>query len=197
MWWQYLLVFFGAVLFDIVPFPFAPAFTIMMFFQILFDLNVWAVIVIGVLGSVLGRYILLLYAPLMANKYLKASKNEDIKFLGDKMNENKWKGVLVVFAYSLLPLPTTPLFLGAGISKIKPIYIIAPFLAGKFTSDSIALNLGKFAAENQQGIIDNIFSWQSIASFILGFAMLFCLFFINWRTLIHTKKLAFDFKILN
>ena len=169
----------------------------MVFFQILFDLNVWAVIIIGVLGSVLGRYILLLYAPLMANKYLKASKNEDIKFLGDKMNENKWKGVLVVLAYSLLPLPTTPLFLGAGISKIKPIYIIIPFLIGKFTSDSIALHLGKFASENQQDIIDNLFSWQSIASFTLGFVMLFCLFFVDWRTLIHTKKLKFDFKILN
>ncbi|EIA10489.1 hypothetical protein [Flavobacterium frigoris] len=197
MWWQYLLVFFGALLFDIVPFPFAPAFTVMVFLQILFDLNVWAVIIIGVLGSVLGRFILLLYAPLMANKYLKASKNEDIKFLGDKMNQNKWKGVLVVLAYSLLPLPTTPLFLGGGISKIKPIYIIAPFLVGKFTSDSIVLHLGKFASENQQNIIDDIFSWQSIASFILGFVMLFCLFFINWRTLIHTKKLGFDFKILN
>lgn len=197
MWWHYLLVFLGAVLFDIVPFPFAPAFTIMVFLQILFDLNVWAVIVIGVLGSVLGRYILLLYAPLLANKYLKSSKNDDIKFLGDKMNENKWKGVLVVLAYSLLPLPTTPLFLGAGISKIKPIYIIIPFLIGKFTSDSIALHLGKFAAENQQDIIDNIFSWESIASFTLGFVMLFCLFFVDWRTLIQTRKLAFDFKILN
>lgn len=197
MWWHYLLVFLGTILFDIVPFPFPPAFTIMVFLQILFDLNVWAVIVIGVLGSVLGRFILLLYAPLLANKYLKESKNNDIKFLGDKMNENKWKGVLVVLAYSLLPLPTTPLFLGAGISKIKPIYIIIPFLVGKFTSDSIALHLGKFAAENQQSIIDNIFSWQSIASFTLGFVMLFCLFFINWRTLIHTKKLKFDFKILN
>lgn len=197
MWWHYLLVFLGAVLFDIVPFPFAPAFTIMVFLQILFDLNVWAVIVIGVLGSVLGRYILLLYAPLLANKYLKSSKNDDIKFLGDKMNENKWKGVLVVLAYSLLPLPTTPLFLGAGISKIKPIYIIIPFLIGKFTSDSIALHLGKFAAENQQDIIDNIFSWESIASFILGFVMLFCLFFVDWRTLIQTRKLAFNFKILN
>ncbi|WP_339921160.1 hypothetical protein [uncultured Flavobacterium sp.] len=197
MWWQYLLVFLGALLFDIVPFPFAPAFTIMVFFQILFDLNVWAVIVIGVMGSVLGRSILLLYTPLMADKYLKESKNEDIKFLGDKMNENKWKGILVVLAYSLLPLPTTPLFLGGGISKIKPLYIIAPFLVGKFTSDSIALHLGKFASENQQSIIDNIFSWQSISSFILGFVMLFCLFFINWRTLIHAKKLAFDFKIFN
>jgi membrane protein DedA with SNARE-associated domain len=197
MWWQYLLVFFGALLFDIVPFPFAPAFTIMVFLQILFDLNVWAVIIIGVAGSVLGRSILLLYAPLLANKYLKPSKNEDIKFLGDKMNQNKWKGILVVLAYSLLPLPTTPLFLGGGISKIKPIYIIAPFLAGKFISDSVALHLGKFASENQQSIIDNIFSWQSITSFVLGFVMLFCLFFINWRTLIHTKKLAFEFKILN
>ncbi|SHG38908.1 membrane protein DedA, SNARE-associated domain [Flavobacterium segetis] len=197
MWWHYLLVFLGALLFDIVPFPFAPAFTIMVFFQILFDLNVWSVIIIGVAGSVLGRYILLLYAPLMAVKYLKQSRNEDIKFLGDKMNENKWKGILVVLAYSLLPLPTTPLFLGAGISKIKPLYIIAPFLIGKFTSDSIALHLGKFASDNQQNIIDNIFSWQSIASFILGFVMLFCLFFINWRALIQTKKLAFDFKILN
>ena len=197
MWWHYLLVFLGAVLFDIVPFPFAPAFTVMVFFQIIFDLNVWAVVVIGVLGSVLGRFILLLYAPLLANKYLKSSKNEDIKFLGDKMNENKWKGVLVVLAYSLLPLPTTPLFLGAGISKIKPIYIIIPFLIGKFTSDSIALHLGKFAIENQQNIIDNIFSWESIASFTLGFVMLFCLFFVDWRTLIQTKKIAFDFKIFN
>jgi hypothetical protein len=58
--------------------------------------------------------------PFLATKYLKSSKNEDIKFLGDKMNQNKWKGILVVLAYSLLPLPTTPLFLGGGISKIKP-----------------------------------------------------------------------------
>jgi membrane protein YqaA with SNARE-associated domain len=197
MWWQYLLVFLGALLFDIVPFPFAPAFTIMVFLQILFDLNVWTVTIIGVAGSVLGRYILLLYTSLMANKFLKTSKNEDIKFLGDKMNENKWKGISVVLAYSLLPLPTTPLFLGAGISQIKPIYIIPPFLIGKFTSDAVALHVGKFAFENHQSIIDNIFSWQSIGSFILGFVMLFCLFFINWRTLIQTKKLAFDFKIFN
>ena len=197
MWWHYLLVFLGTILFDIVPFPFPPAFTIMVFLQILFDLNVWAVIVIGVVGSVLGRFILLLYAPLLANKYLKESKNNDIKFLGDKMNENKWKGVLVVLAYSLLPLPTTPLFLGAGISKIKSIYIIIPFLVGKFISDAIALHLGKFAVTNKQNIIDNILSWQSITTFVLGFVMLFCLFFINWRALIQTKKLEFDFKILN
>lgn len=195
MWWHYLLVFLGALLFDIVPFPFLPAFTIMMFLQIIYDLDVWTVIVIGVAGSVLGRYILLLYAPLISNKYLNPAKNQDIQFLGEKMNENKWKGQLFILAYSLLPLPTTPLFLGAGISKLKPIYIIPAFIIGKFTSDTAALFLGKYASENIQTIIDNTFSWQSIASLILSVVLLFCLFFIDWRTLIQKKKLVFNFKI--
>lgn len=195
MWWQYVLVFLGALLFDIVPFPFPPAFTIMMFFQIIFGLNVWAVIVIGVAGSVLGRYILLLYAPTLANKYLKDSKNNDIQFLGSKMKENKWKGQAIVLAYSLLPLPTTPLFLGAGISKISPKYIIPAFIIGKFTSDTLALLLGKYASENIEGIFENLLSWESIASLVLSLILLFCLFFIDWRHLIKTKKLVINYKI--
>lgn len=196
MWWAYLLVFLGALLFDLAPFPFPPAFTIMSFLQIIFHLNVWLVIIIGVLGSVLGRYILLLYAPMLSKKYLKDSKNKDIEFLGEKMNENKWKGQMVVLAYSLLPLPTTPLFLGAGISKIKARYIIPWFLIGKFTSDSIMLHLGKYAVENTQSIIDNLLSWKSLVSLIVGLFLLFCLFFINWRTLIQKRKLELNFKIL-
>ncbi len=196
MWWQYLLVFLGALLFDIVPFPFAPAFTIMIFLQVFFNLNIWWVLIIGVAGSVLGRYILLLYAPLIAEKYLKTTKNKDFQYLGEKMNESKWKGVLVVLAYSLLPLPTTPLFLGAGISKIKAIYIIPAFLVGKFTSDAIALHVGKYATENSQNILQDALSWKSISGLIIGFLMLFCLFFINWRTLIQCRKLVFSFSVL-
>ena len=195
MWWHYILVFLGALLVDIVPFPFPPAFTVMVLLQILFDLDVWMVIVVGVAGSVLGRYILLLYAPMISNRFLKAAKNEDIQFLGEKMSENKWLGQLVVLAYSLLPLPTTPLFLGAGISKIKPIYIIPAFLIGKFTSDSIALHVGKYASENFQKIVDQTFSWQSFLSLFLSLTLLFFLFFVDWRTLIQKKRFLLNFKI--
>ncbi len=164
-------------------------------YQIIFDLNVWTVIILGLSGSVLGRYILLLYAPLLATKYLKESKNNDIQFLGAKMKENKWKGQAIILAYSLLPLPTTPLFLWAGISKLRPIYIIPAFIIGKFTSDTLALHLGKYASENIESLIENIFSWQSIASLILSLLLLFCLFFIDWRNLIKTKKLVINYKI--
>ena len=111
------------------------------------------------------------------------------------MNQNKWTGQLLILAYSLLPLPTTPLFLGAGISKIKPILIIPAFIVGKFTSDTAALHLGKYASENIQGIIDNTFSWQSITSLLLSFLFLCLLLFVDWRTLVQKKKFLFNFKI--
>jgi membrane protein DedA with SNARE-associated domain len=197
MWWQYLLVFVGALLFDIVPFPFLPAFTIMIFLQITFHLNVWLVIITGVVGSVLGRYMLILYVPLITNKYIKKSKNEDVQFLGTKMKENKWKGQIIVLAYSLLPLPTTPLFLAAGMSKLNAIYIIPAFLIGKFTSDSLAVHAGKYASENVHKIMQNALSFKSIASFLFCLILIFCILFIDWRSLIQKKKLVLKFKILN
>ena len=196
MWWQYFLVFAGALLFDIVPFPFPPAFTIMLFLQITFHLNIWLVIVIGVAGSVLGRYILTLYIPLLAGKYFKPSKNEDVQYLGKIMKENKWKGQLAVLAYSLLPLPTTPLFLAGGIAKVKPVFLIPAFIIGKFTSDALALHAGKYASENIDTLLQGVYSFRSIAGLVLCLLLIFCLLFIDWRSLIQKKKLVLKFKIL-
>jgi membrane protein YqaA with SNARE-associated domain len=195
MWWQYLLVFVGAFLFDVVPFPFLPAFSIMLFLQITYHLDVWLVIVIGVAASVLGRYVLTLYIPFIADRFFKVSKNEDVQFLGKKMKEHKWKGQLVVLAYSLLPLPTTPLFLAGGMARIRALYIIPAFFIGKFTSDALALHAGKYATENAGSILQDAFSFKSIISIVLFLLLLGGLLFIDWRTLIQKKKLLLKFRI--
>ena len=136
-WWQYALVFIGAFLVDVVPFPLPPAFTIMIFLQILYDLNIWAVIIIGVAGSIAGRYILTLYIPKLSGKIFRPSKNEDVQFLGDKMKEKGWKSQLLILIYSLMPLPTTPLFIAGGMAKMKPYYIIPAFMIGKLDRKSV------------------------------------------------------------
>ena len=197
MGWMYLLVFLGAFLFDVVPIPFPPAFTIMVFLQIMFDLNIWWVIVIGVAGSILGRYILTLYIPFLAGKIFKKSKNEDVEFLGSKMKEKGWKSQLLILAYSLLPLPTTPLFLAAGIAKVKPRYIIPAFFVGKFTSDAITVHLGKYAADNVTSIMESAFSLKSVASMVFGLLLVCAVVFIDWRSLIQQKKLKINFKVWN
>jgi len=197
MFWIFVLVFLGAFLFDVVPIPFPPAFTIMVFFQIMFGLNIWWVIGVGVAGSILGRYVLTLYIPFLAGKIFKKSKTEDVEFLGKKMKEKGWKSQLFIVSYSLLPLPTTPLFLAGGMAKIKPLFIIPAFFIGKFTSDAITVHLGKYAVENFTNIMDNILSIKSIASFALGLFLVCCVIFIDWRTLIEKKKFHLNFRVWN
>ena len=195
MWWHYLLVFIGAFLFDVVPFPFPPAFTIMIFLQIMFDLNIWWVIVIGVAGSISGRYILTLYIPFLAGNIFKRTKNEDVEFLGKKMKEKGWRSQMVIIAYSLLPLPTTPLFLAGGMAKLKPLYIIPAFFIGKFISDAVTVHLGKYASEHTKSILEQASSWKSITSLVAGLLLICALLFIDWRSLIQKKKFQMKFKI--
>jgi membrane protein YqaA with SNARE-associated domain len=193
----FVLVFLGAFLFDVVPIPFPPAFTIMVFLQIMFNLNIWWVIVVGVAGSILGRYVLTLYIPFLAGKIFKKSKNEDVEFLGQKMKEKGWKSQLLIVAYSLLPLPTTPLFLAGGMAKIKPLFIIPAFFIGKFTSDAITVHIGKYAAENVTNILESALSLKSIASLALGLILICAVIFIDWRNLIQKKKFQLNFKVWN
>lgn len=194
MWWQYALVFLGSFIFDVVAIPFPPAFTIMIFFQVMYGLNIWLVIVIGVAGSIVGRYVLTLYIPLLAGGIFKKSKNEDIRFLGEKMKEKGWKGQMGIVAYSLLPLPTTPLFLAGGIAKIRPAYIIPAFFVGKFTSDAITVNLGKYASEHADTLFDTG-SWKSVTSLLVWLLFLSAVLFIDWRSLIQQKVFMLNFRI--
>src|SRR5665647_2487413 len=196
MWWQYLLVFTGSFIFDVVPIPFPPAFTIMVFLQIMFGLNIWMVIGFGVAGSILGRFILTLYIPFLAGRIFKLSKTEDVEFLGKKMKEKGWRSQLAIIAYSLLPLPTTPLFLAGGMAKIKPLYIIPAFFVGKFTSDAITVHIGKYASDHAESMVEGALSWKSIASLAVGLILISALLFIDWRSLIQKKKLHLKFKIL-
>ena len=195
MWWQYLLVFVCAMAVDIVPFPLPPAFTIMILLQIVFKLNIWAVIVLGVAGSIAGRYILTLYIPLLTAKIFKPKKNEDVQFLGKKLKAKGWKGQLTILVYSLLPLPTTPLFIAGGMAKMKLYYIIPAFFVGKFISDTIAVLMGKYAAENTQQLVYGMVNWKSIVGLVLGLLLIFALLFVDWRTLYQHKKFKLRFNI--
>ena len=195
MWTKYLIVFLFCAGVDIVPLPLPPAFVVMIFLQIYFNLSVWPVIIIGVAGSVLGRYILTLYIPFVAKKIFNPAKNEDVQFLGKKLKEKGWKSQLFILSYSLLPLPTTPLFIAGGMANMKPRLIIPAFIIGKFTSDTIAVLMGEYAAANATSLFEGAISWKSFTGFLIGLLLITGFLFIDWRTFIQQKKLQLNFKI--
>jgi|ERR1051325_1207688 membrane protein YqaA with SNARE-associated domain len=192
---QYFLVFIFSLLVDILPFPLPPACTIMIFLQIKFHLDIWWVIFIGVSGSIIGRYLLTLYIPHLSGKIFNHSKNEDVQFLGSKMKNNIWKGQMLVLAWSLMPLPTTPLFLAAGMARLRPAIIIPAFTIGKLISDGAVVFMGKYAAENVEELVKGATSWKSILSLVTGLLLIFLLLFVDWRTLLREKKFSIKFNI--
>ncbi len=195
MWWQYFIVFLGAVLMDITPLPLPPAFTIMIFFQIMFGLPVWPVIIVGVAGSVLGRGILSSYIPKISDRIFNQRETEDIRFLGKKLDSNGWKSQLFILFYTLMPLPSTPLFIAGGIARMRWINIIPAFCIGKLTSDAIAVTMGKYAAENTETILRGMVSVKSFIALGLGLLFIAGLLFIDWRALLQDKKFRIRFNI--
>jgi membrane protein DedA with SNARE-associated domain len=193
--WQYVLVFIGAMLVDITPVPLPPAFTIMIFLQIKFDLNIWLVIVVGVAGSIIGRYVLTLYVSKLSGKLLNKATNDNVKLLGNKMKHKGWKTQAFIFLYSLMPLPTTPLFVAGGIAKMKPYFIIPVFIVGKFISDSTAVLTGDYAAKNSSELLKGMVSWKSVTGLVLGLLLIFLLLFIDWHTVLLRKKFKLRFNV--
>jgi membrane protein DedA with SNARE-associated domain len=194
--WYYLSVFAAAYLVDLLPFFGPPAWTVMVFFQMKFDLNIWFVLFFGVLGSALGRYTLFLYIPYLSVRYIKMEKNEDLQFIGKKLENNGWKVQVFVFLYTLMPLPTTTLFSAAGIAKIKAIYIVPTFLIGKFLSDLVMVFTGDYVANNTASFLKGFLTWKSLSGIALGVFILCMLLFIDWRKLLIEKKFSLNFRIL-
>jgi membrane protein DedA with SNARE-associated domain len=102
---------------------------------------------------------------------------------------------IVILVYSLLPLPTTPLFIAGGMAKMKPYYIIPAFFIGKFTSDAIAVISGKYAVENSTDLIHGMISWKSVTGLVVGLLLIFAILFIDWITLLQKKKFTLKFNI--
>ena len=192
---QYIYVFIAAFLVDSVPFFGPPAWTVMVFFQMRYGLNIWSVLIVGVTASALGRYVLSKYIPVLSEKVIKSQKNEDIEFIGQKLAGNGWGIQLFVLLYTLMPLPSTPLFTASGMARIKTMHIIPAFFVGKFISDMIMVLTGDYAARNAEAMARGFLTWKTIMGTVLGIILVCVFLFIDWRALLQQKKFRLNFNI--
>jgi len=193
--WIYIFVFIASFLVDVIPFVGPPAWTVMVLFQVKYGVNVWWLLIFGVAGSALGRYIYSIYIKLLSDRFVKKEKNDDLQFIGSKLGGKGWRVQLFVLIYTLIPVPTTPLFTATGIARIKPLHIMPAFFVGKFISDAIMVLTADYVAKNIKTIAGGFLSWQNIVTTILCFLIIAMFFFIDWHKLLLEKKLRLSFHI--
>src|SRR3954468_4705406 len=191
----YLLVFVSALIVDLIPIMAPPAWTVMVFLLIKFNLNPWLVLLAGVPGSTVGRFLYSHYLVKVSDKLLKRHKREELEFLGKKLNQKLWPAWLFVFVYTVTPLSTTPLFTAASMAKVSPVRTLPPFFCGKFLSDAFMIFGGRYAAANFSEILRGTFSLKGILLIILSALIIGGLLFIDWRALLQSKKFRMRFQI--
>jgi membrane protein YqaA with SNARE-associated domain len=191
----YLAAFAAALLVDTIPVFAPPAWTILAFIIIKWRPNPWGVVAAGALGSVIGRYILMLYMPHVSAKIFRPSENDNISFLGKKLGARFWRANAFVLLYAISPLSTTALFTAAGMAHVKPWNILPGFAIGKFIGDGIVVFTGKATAERATDLMRGKVSWQTALTASVGLLLISGVLFIDWRQLFQRKKFRLNFAI--
>ena len=90
--WMYVLVFVAALAVDSIPIFAPPAWTVLVVLLLLFHLNPWLVVILGVIGSTLGRYILSIYIPKISAALVNRREDENLCFMGTKLDQTRRRG---------------------------------------------------------------------------------------------------------
>ena len=194
--WAYFLVFFAALAVDTIPVFAPPAWILLVVLLVKFELNPWLTVVIGVIGSTIGRYLLTRYIPKVSASIVNRREDTNLRYIGGKIGKAKWSSAVFVFLYTLTPLSTTALFTAVAMARIRLWHILVPFFLGRLINDGVLVFSGKYASANLADLLHGEANWKTILILIAGLMVIAVFLFIDWRQLLEHKKLRFRFKIL-
>jgi membrane protein YqaA with SNARE-associated domain len=194
--WAYLLVFLAAFAVDTIPIFAPPAWIVLVVLLVKFHLNPWAVLVLGVTGSTLGRYILTCYIPKVSASLITQREDKNLRYIGNKLGRARWSAALFVFLYTLTPLSTTALFTAVATARINPWHILPPFFLGRLISDGVLIFSGKYATANLSELLRGEASWKTVVMLITGLVVICFFLLIDWRGLMEKREVRFNFKVL-
>ena len=194
--WAYLLVFLAALAVDTIPVFAPPAWILLVFLLVKFHLNPWAVVVVGVTGSTIGRYLLTRYIPKVSSSLINRREDENLRYIGSKLGRAKWSGAVFVFLYTLTPLSTTALFTAVATARINPWHILPPFFVGRLITDGVLVFSGKYASASLLQMLHGQASWKTLVTVLAGLFVIGAFLFVDWRCLLEKRKIRFRFKIL-
>ncbi len=158
-----------------------PTWVILVFYKLNTNMNTIAIIVLGVMASASGRYLLALGTRAIRQK-LKPQYVENLKHLRGRLGRGR-KGYIVYFLFFILaPIPSAQLFEAAALMETPLLPITGAFMVGRAISYSLYV-LGASTLKTHAMstlLIDSIKSPVGIAIQIACLIALYLLVKIDW-----------------
>jgi membrane protein YqaA with SNARE-associated domain len=187
---QYVALFAIVFGINLLPAFGPPTWAVLVFTRLHWHLNPIALVLLGAVAAVSGRYLLALGARHFKGRMpLRMRDNlEDAQTL----IERKRVGAIALFGiFVVSPLPSAQLFIAAGLLDLPLGLLTAAFFLGRLVSYSIYVGVATLADRQLGNVIGQIFGspWSIALQIVLIVAVCF-LPFVNWRRFLDRKPKA-------
>lgn len=174
---------------NVIPAFVPPTWLVLSFYKINNPmLNVAAITFFGVIGSVVGRYLMYVYSKFFAN-YLPKKEEKNLSYFKKFVAGNEFNLSVGTFLYALTPLPSNFLFISLGLSKtnIKP--ALLGFALGRFLSYFTLITVSMRAYSYLSRYVSG--SAMSIIVELLGLFFAILIMFVNWKNVYEKGRKFF------
>jgi len=178
---QYLALF--AIVFgvNLLPAFGPPTWAVLVFARLHWHLNPIALVVLGALAAVSGRYLLALGArhfrvrmPARMRGNLEAART---------LLERRRAGAIALFGvFVVSPLPSAQLFIAAGLLDLPLGLLTLAFFLGRLVSYSIYVGVATLADKQLGAVVGQVFGSPWSIALQIGLLVAVCFLpFVNWR----------------
>jgi len=185
---QYLLLFLIVLGINLLPAFGPPTWTILVFARITWHLNPVAIVVLGAVAAMLGRY-LLASVTRRFRGHLGEKRRANLQAADDLLFERKGRAWAVLGVFVVSPLPSAQLFVAAGLLDVALVPLTLAFFLGRLVSYSFYVALATLADRHLGGVLrDALGSPWSIGLQLALLVAAAALPFVNWPKLLATRR---------
>jgi membrane protein YqaA with SNARE-associated domain len=185
---RYLLLFLIVLGVNLLPAFGPPTWTILVFARINWHMNPVAIVVLGAVAAMLGRY-LLASGTRRFRGHLGPKRRANLQAADDLLFERKGRAWAVLGVFVVSPLPSAQLFVAAGLLDVALVPLTLAFFVGRLVSYSFYVTLATLADQHLGGVLRNALgSPWSIAVQLLLLGAAAALPFVNWPKLLDARR---------
>ena len=185
---QYLVLFLIVLGVNLLPAFGPPTWTILVFARLNWHLEPAAIVLVGAVAAMLGRY-LLATGTRRFRGHLGERRRANLQAANDLLFERRGRAWAVLAVFVVSPLPSAQLFVAAGLLDVALVPLTLAFFVGRLVSYSFYVTLATLADRQLGGILRNALgSPWSIALQVGLLAGAAALPFVNWSRLLESRR---------
>jgi membrane protein YqaA with SNARE-associated domain len=166
---------------NIIPLFMPPTWLLLSFFRVHYGLPVWLLAPGGALCSTAGRCILALGSRHLGARVLPEKERKNITDLGEFIRHKKLSFVGVLF-YAFGPIPSSHLFIAAGLARLNLKVVAAAFFLGRLVSYTVLVAGAGAVGDQLIPLFKKQFGgWVPYATAAFAVVFIVALVKVDWR----------------